>query len=115
VWCFNRSGLPVYNLTIWCYTAFGRVPADYAVKAPDINPFVTERLRESALAASNNLVVLEGLEPAERRMVSPIPDWIAMYREGRLRVAIRFLDAEGRWWLRNRLGQLQETTAAGEP
>ena len=37
-----------------------------------------------------------------------------MYGEGTLRVAIPFLDAEGRWWLTNRLGQLQETAATSE-
>jgi len=118
VWCMNSSGLPVYNLIIWCHTAAGVATTVYAVKMPDTAPkkmnVATNDLTAFVITAARNTELLNSLNPVSYAMVHPNPDWGAMYREGILRVSIQFLDAEGRWWLRNRMGQLMETETDGE-
>jgi len=95
--CRNGSDLPVYKLNLTCaYGAASTVSVEYSVKGPDASPkelgYATARLRDNAAVA---------LTAAE---------WGSLYESDLLSVEIRFKDAAGKAWRRDRFGGLVRTS-----
>ncbi|MGK3206741.1 hypothetical protein [Amycolatopsis sp. MEPSY49] len=94
VQCINASGRPVYNVTLTCHMDTHTVSCLYAVKKPDNESkqlnYATRKIREYS------------------SMILEAGTWGDLYRQGHLKVSIKFLDISGAWWQRDENGRLHE-------
>lgn len=101
VYCYNASELPIYNASIICVSPLGTTRTFYACKSPDAEAKRMNRPTEILRCQATNSSDLSNDDE---------PDWPSMRDAGTLRSAIVFLDAEGRWWIRDVMGKLQPAT-----
>ncbi|MFJ4105701.1 hypothetical protein [Amycolatopsis japonica] len=99
VQCINGSGRPVYNVTLTCHMNTHTVSCLYAVKKPDSESkqlnYATKKVRECSA------------------LISDSGTWDELYRQGHLKVSMKFLDIAGIWWRRDEKGKLHELIMDG--
>ena len=96
----NRSGMPVYELTVWVRTPAHEFSIFRAVTGPSGPRDMAEGSAQIAAAAA---------------AAGYHPDWLALLVGRELVCAARFRDAAGQWWLRDVDGVLTEATDRSLP